>query len=132
MDFVNYGPAFLLRNAYLSATNDYAWCIYSSLKPTVKIKKFQMNRNLIEYYFRPLYTYYFHDDQKLLDKTSTSPKQERPSYLINMKKIVLYILKYYEVFSEWFDQRTELIVFYWSNNKWTTDNTKIVDDIEMK
>lgn len=133
MNFIDYGPAFRLRTVYLSVDHDHcAWCIYSSLKGTITISKFTIDRNLIDRYYGRLYRNYFHNDKQLLSMTSTSPEQERPSYIINMKKTILYILKYSKEIPEWFDQQTHSIVYYRLNNKWITDNTKIVEDIEIE
>jgi hypothetical protein len=49
-----------------------------------------------------------------------------------MKKTILYILKYSKELPEWFDNQTHSIVYYWLNNKWITDNTKIVEDVEIE
>ncbi|CAF3984427.1 unnamed protein product [Adineta steineri] len=131
MNFIDYGPAFRLRSVYLSVDNHIAWCIYSSLKGTVTLKEFFIDRNLIRRYYQPLYMYYFSDDQKLLSMTSTSPEQERSSYLLHMKKTIVYILKYSKEISEWFDKQTHSIVYYRLNDKWITDNKNIIEDIEI-
>jgi len=132
MNFIDYGPAFRLRSMYLSVNNHCAWCIYSSLKGRITIKKFTIDKNVIDSYYGRLYKYYFHNNQQLLKVTSTSPAQERPSYIIQMKKTILYILKYSKELPEWFDNQTHSIVYYWLNNKWITDNTKIVEDVEIE
>jgi hypothetical protein len=49
-----------------------------------------------------------------------------------MKKTILYILKYYKELSEWFDKQTQSIIYYRLNDKWITDNTKLVEDIEIQ
>ena len=131
MSFIDNGPAFRLRALYLSLDDHCAWCVYSSLKGCITIKQFYVDKNLIESYYRRLYKYYFHDDQQLLKMTSTSPAQERASYVINMKKNILYILKYYKELSEWFDKQTHSIVYYRLNDKWITDNAKIVEDVDI-
>ena len=132
MNFIDYGPAFRLRTVYQSIDSHCSWCIYTSLKGNIIIKKFQINKNLIENYYGRLYKYYFHNDQQLLTMTSTSPEQERNSYIINMKKTILYIIKYYKEIPEWFDKQTHSIIYYRLNNKWITDNTKIVEDVEIQ
>ncbi len=131
MNFIDNGPAFRLRAIYLSLDDHCAWCVYSSLKGRIIIKEFYVDKNLIESYYGRLYKYYFHNDQQLLKMTSTSPAQERASYVIHMKKNILYILKYYKELSEWFDKQTHSIVYYRSNDKWITDNTKIVEDVDI-
>jgi len=132
MNFIDFGPAFRLRTTYQSVDDHCAWCVYTSLKGLIIIKKFSIDRNIIENYYKRLYKYYFHNDQQLLTMTSTSPEQERPSYILNMKKTTLYILKYSNELSEWFDKQTHSIVYYRLNDKWITDNTKIVEDIEIE
>jgi len=132
MNFIDYGPAFRLRTVYQSTDHHCAWCIYTSLKGIITIKKFHIDKNLIERYYLPLYKYYFYNDQQLLKMTSTSPEQERVSYIINMKKTILYILKYYKELSEWFDKQTQSIIYYRLNDKWITDNTKLVEDTEIQ
>lgn len=132
MNFIDYGPGFLLRSLYQSVDTHCAWCIYTSLKGIIKIKKFEIEKNLVERYFGRLYKYYFHDDQQLLLMTSTSPEQERKSYVTNMKKNILFILKYYKEIPEWFDKQTDSIIYYRSNNKWITDSTKVIENIEIQ
>ena len=131
MNFSDFGPAFRLRSVYLSVANHSAYCIYSSRIGTIMISQFSVDRNLVKQYYRLLYLYYFHNDQKLLSMTSTSPKQERPSYLNQMKKTILYILKYSKVLPDWFDKQTHSIVYYRSNGHWVTDNKNVVDDVEI-
>ncbi|CAF1046940.1 unnamed protein product [Rotaria sordida] len=132
MDFIDNGPAFRLRTVYQSANSHIASCIYSSLKGTITIEKFDIDKQFIKHYYKPLYEQYFHNDQQLLKMTSTSPEQERKSYLINMKKTILYILKYYKDISKWFDEQTHSIIYYRLNDRWITDNKKIIDDIEIE
>jgi hypothetical protein len=132
MNFIDTGPAFNLRTAYLSLHHHCAWCVYSSLKRQITIQQFHIDKNAVESYYKRLYKYYFHDDQQLLKMTSTSPEQERASYVTNTKKNILYILKYYKEIPEWFDRQTHSIVYYRLNDKWITDNTKIVEDIEIQ
>jgi hypothetical protein len=132
MNFIDYGPAFRLRTVYQSTNSHCSWCIYTSLKGNITIKKFQIDKNIIENYYGHLYKYYFHNDQQLLKMTSTSPEQERNSYIINMKKTILYVIKYYKEIPEWFDRQTNFIIYYRVNDKWITDNTKIVEDIEIQ
>jgi len=132
MNFIDYGPAYRLRTVYQSTDNHCAWCIYTSLKGRIIIKKFQIDPYVIEHYYRRLYKYYFHNAQQLLLMTSTSPEQERISYIINMKKTILFILKYYKELPEWFDKQTHSIIYYRFNDKWITDNTKIIEDIEIQ
>ncbi|CAF2122028.1 unnamed protein product [Rotaria magnacalcarata] len=132
MNFIDNGPAFRLRTVYQSANCEKAWCIYSSLKRTIEIKRFFIKESAVERFYKPLYRYYFHDDQQLLAVTSTSPAQELESYIINMKKTTLYILKYYKVLPEWFDKETHSIVYYRFNDTWKTDNKNIVDDVEIE
>jgi len=86
MNFIDFGPAFRLRTIYQSTDHHCAWCIYTSSKGIIEIKKFQIDKNLIKAYYRQLYKYYFHNDQQLLAMTSTSPEQERISYVTNVKK----------------------------------------------
>jgi hypothetical protein len=131
MNFIDFGPGFRLRTVYQSIHSHCAWCVYSSLNRIITIKQFPIDRNIIERYYKRLYKYYFHDDQQLLKMTSTSPEQERPSYLLNMKKVILYILKYSNELPQWFDKQTHSIVYYRFNDKWKTDNTNIVEDIEI-
>ena len=132
IQFIDYGPAFRLRSVYLSTHTHCAWCIYSSLKGIISLKIFQIDKDIIDRYYGRLYKYYFHNDQQLLLMTSTSPKQERLSYIINMKKNILYLLKYYKEITDWFDKQTQSIIYYRLDNKWKTDNTKIVEDIEIE
>jgi hypothetical protein len=131
MNFIDFGPAFRLRTVYQSTDHHCAWCVYTSSKGTVTLKKFHIEKDLIERYYGRLYKYYFHNDQQLLTMTSTSPDQERSSYVINMKKMILYILKYYKELPEWFDKQTHSIIYYRIDQKWTTDNQKIVEDVEI-
>lgn len=132
MNFINFGPAFRLRSVYLSVHHYHAWCIYSSSIGSITLKQFSIDRNIIERHYKPLYQYYFHDNEKLLNFTSTSPRQERPSYLLHMRKTILFILKYANEFAQWFDPQTHSIVYYRSNDgQWKTDNEKIVEDIEI-
>ena len=132
MNFIDFGPGILLRMVYQSLDSHCAWCLYTSSKGTITIKQFPIDRDIIERYYNRLHKYYFHDDQQLLKMTSTSPAQERPSYLINMKKLILFILKYWRELPGWFDEQTHSIVYYRSNKKWITDNQKIVEDIEIQ
>jgi hypothetical protein len=131
MKFIDYGPAIRLRMVYLSTNSNCAFCIYSSRKGIITIKKFRIDKYAIDNYYRRLHKYYFHDNQRLLDMTSTSPAQERETYIINMKKNILYILTYHEQLPEWFDKQTNEIIYYRSNDKWITDNKMIVDDVEI-
>lgn len=132
MNFINFGPAFRLRSVYLSVSSDSAGCIYTSSKGSIAIKQFSINRYVIDRYYQRLYKNYFHDDELFLKNTSTSPIQERPSYLPHMRKTVLYILKYAEQIPQWFDPQTHSIVYYRSNNQWMTDNRQIIEDIELE
>lgn len=132
MNFIDFGPVFRLRSVYLAVSSDSAWCIYTSSKGSIAIEQFSINSNIVERYYKRLYKYYFHNDELLLKNTSTSPAQERPSYLSHMKKTILYILKYAEHIPQWFDPQTHSIVYYRSNNQWITDNRKIIEEIELE
>ena len=107
MNFVSFGPAFRLRMVYHSVSSHPCLCIYSSFKGEISVPKFQIERNIVERYYRPLYSNYFHKDDELLRLTSTSPKQERPSYLFNMKKTIVFILTFSTKISEFFDEKNE-------------------------
>ncbi|UJR22063.1 hypothetical protein I4U23_025131 [Adineta vaga] len=131
MNFIDFGPAFRLRSVYLSVHTHCAWCIYSSLQGIVTIKEFSIDKNIVKRYYEPLYLYYFYNDQKLLSMTSTSPEQERSSYLTHIKKNILFILKYFKELSEWFDKQTHSIVYYRLNEKWITNNTNVIEDVEI-
>src|SRR5690349_10182752 len=52
MNFINYGPAFRLRTVYQSTDSHCAWCIYTSLKGIIEIKRFYIDKNLIEQYYK--------------------------------------------------------------------------------
>ena len=132
MSFVDYGPAFRLRMVHQSTGHHPACCLYSSSHGTVQIKRFQIDRDTIERYYRRLHKYYFRDDQRLLAMTSTSPKQERSTYVENMKKTILYILKYHEQLPEWFDPDTRSLVYRRANGRWITDNDRVVDDVHIE
>ena len=133
MNFIDFGPAFRLRSIYLSVHSYPAWCIYTSSKGSITIKQFSIDRDIVERHYKPLKKYYFHNDEQLLHFTSTSPLQERPSYVPHMKKTILYILKYAHELSQWFDPQTQSIVYYRSNDgQWETDNRRIVEDVEIE
>lgn len=132
MSFIDNGPAFRLRSVYQSMTHGPAYCIYSSIQGTITIKCFDVDKSSIERYYLPLYKHYFYDDTMLLSATSTSPAQERPSFIINMKKTVMYILKYAKEIPKWFDKNTKSIIYNWLDNKWTTENKEIIDDIPIE
>ncbi len=87
MSFIDNGSASRLRAIYLSLDDHCAWCVYSSLKGCIIIKEFYVDKNVVESYYGRLYKYYFHNDQQLLKMTSTSPAQERATFVINTKTI---------------------------------------------
>ncbi|CAF1064405.1 unnamed protein product [Rotaria sp. Silwood1] len=132
MVFIDNGPGFRLRTVYQTADSHPAWCIYSSLEGKLTIKKFDIDRNSVVPYYKHLYKYFFHNNQQLLAMTSTSPEQERDTFIKNMKKTILYIITYYKDIPKWFDEQTHSIIYYHSNDEWITDNKKIIDDIEIK
>lgn len=130
MSFVSHGPALRLRMIYHSTQTHPCYCLYSSARGEIHLRKFRIDRHLIDRYYRPLYQYYFTRDQELLRLTSTSPEQERPSYLINMKKQIIFLLQYHQQIPEWFDSKTNLIVFRWIDQQWKTENPQLIEDID--
>ena len=131
MRFKEFGPAFRLRSVYHSVHSHSSYCLYSSIRARIVLKRFQIERNLVEQYFRRLHKYCFHDEPRLLTLTSTSPVQERPTYVGGMKKTILYVLKYHSQLPQWFDQRTQEIVFEYSEQKWRASNPHVVEEIEL-
>jgi hypothetical protein len=130
MSFIDYGPAFHLRAIQQSTGDSCAYCIYSSLQGQIRLERFDIDHQLVDFY-RRLQKSYFQDDQRLLALTSTSPEQERSTYLSNMKKTIVYILKYYQQIPIWFNNRNHAIVYDRVDDQWITNDSHVIDNIEI-
>ncbi|CAF0936101.1 unnamed protein product [Didymodactylos carnosus] len=127
MTFIDNGPGSCLRSLRGSEYSLPLLCVYSSLNGYIFIDKFSVNSTHYQQY-RYLYDYYYSNDKSLLKVTSTSPEQERPSYLKMMRNKIVYILKYYQQIDKWFDNETSSIIYKKdpSTHQWIT-NSPVVE-----
>ena len=131
MSFIDHGPGIRLRMICHSITQHPCHCLYSSSQGDIHLPRFHIEGNLVDRYFRPLHRYYFNKDKELLRLTSTSPEQERATYLNNMKKTILFVLTYHQQLPQWFDSSTNSIVFYRFDQQWKTNNPHVIEDIQF-
>jgi len=135
MTFIDYGPGVRLRLVRSSTCSLPVPCIYSSSNGCITIERFSFDSNSRVYgYYEYLYKSCFKDDKQLTMMTSTSPEQERPTFVKNMKKTIKYVLSYHQLISEWF-QNNDKIMYKKESSllsppKWTTASP-VIEDIDI-